>query len=89
MYMDDIHLFVKNEKESETLIQAVRIYSKDIRMEIGIKNIQCKNDYSIRYDQNTEKSPGELRRFAITQTSMKKRWGENSLRSKIMPSSME
>ena len=30
MYMDDIKLFAKNEKELETLIQAVRIYSHDI-----------------------------------------------------------
>ena len=33
MYIDDIQLFAKNEKELETLIQAVRIYSDDIGME--------------------------------------------------------
>ena len=37
MYMDDIKLFAKNEKELETLIQAVRIYSQDIGMEFGIE----------------------------------------------------
>ena len=37
MYMDDIILFAKNEKELETLIHAVRIYSQDIGMEFGIK----------------------------------------------------
>ena len=37
MYMDDIKLFAKNEKELETLILAVRIYSQDIRMEFGIE----------------------------------------------------
>ena len=37
MYMDDIKLFSKNEKELETLIHAVRIYSQDIRMEFGIE----------------------------------------------------
>ena len=36
MYMDDIKLFVKNEKELETLIHAVRIYRQDIGMEFGI-----------------------------------------------------
>ena len=36
MYMDDIKLFAKNEKGQETLIHAVRIYSRDIRMEFGI-----------------------------------------------------
>ena len=38
MYMDDIKLFSKNEKELETLIHAVRIYSQDIGMEFGIEN---------------------------------------------------
>ena len=37
MYMDDIKLFAKNEKEMETLIHAVRIYSQDIGMEFGIE----------------------------------------------------
>ena len=31
-----IKLFAKNENDTETLIQAVRIYSKDIGMEFGI-----------------------------------------------------
>ena len=35
MYMDDIKLFAKNEKELETLIQAVRIYSEDKGMEFA------------------------------------------------------
>ena len=37
MYMDDIKLFTKDEKELETLIQTMRIYSQDIRMEFGIE----------------------------------------------------
>ena len=37
MNMDDIKLFAKNEKELETLIHAVRIYSQDIGMEFGIE----------------------------------------------------
>ena len=36
MYMDDIKLSAKNEKELETLIHAVRIYSQDIGIEFGI-----------------------------------------------------
>ena len=39
MYMDDIKLFAKNEKELETLIHAFRIYSQDIGMEFGIEKI--------------------------------------------------
>ena len=37
MYMDDIKLFAKNEKQQETLIYAGRIYSQDIGMEFGIQ----------------------------------------------------
>ena len=37
MYIDDIKLFAKNEKELETLILAVRIYSQDIGMEFGME----------------------------------------------------
>ena len=37
MYMDDIKLFAKNEKELETLIHTVRIYSQDKGMEFGIE----------------------------------------------------
>ena len=37
MYMDDIKLFPKREKELGTLIYAVRIYSQDIRIEISIE----------------------------------------------------
>ncbi len=37
MYMDDIKLFAKNEKELETLIHTVRIYNQNIGMEFGIE----------------------------------------------------
>ena len=37
MYMDNIKLFAKNEKELETLIHTVRIYSQDIGIEFGIE----------------------------------------------------
>ena len=39
MYMDDIKLFAKYEKELETLMHTVRIYSQDIGMEFGIKKM--------------------------------------------------
>ena len=38
MFMDDIKMFAKHEKEWETLIHTVRIYSQDIGMEFGIEN---------------------------------------------------
>ena len=37
MYIDDIKLFANNEKELETLIYAVRIYTKDIGKGFGIE----------------------------------------------------
>ena len=37
MYIDGIKMFDNNEKESETLIQTVRIYNQDIGMEFGVK----------------------------------------------------
>ena len=36
MYMNDMKLFAKNERELETLIQKIRTYIKDIGMEFGI-----------------------------------------------------
>ena len=41
MYMDNIKHFTKNEKELETLIQTVKIFSQNIEMELGIKNVPC------------------------------------------------
>ena len=35
MYKDDIKLFAKHQKELDYLIQAIRIYSQDTRMESG------------------------------------------------------
>ena len=40
MYMYDISLFAKNEKELETLIQSVRIYS-DYTWNLALKNMPC------------------------------------------------
>ena len=37
MYMGDIKLFAKNEKELETLIHAVKIYCQDTEIEFGIE----------------------------------------------------
>ena len=37
MYMDDVKLFAKNEKELETLIHTVRIFSRDMGIKFGIE----------------------------------------------------
>ena len=39
MYTDDIKLFAKNEKELETLIHTIRIYSQDIGIECGKRHL--------------------------------------------------
>ena len=36
-----IKTFAKNEKESETLIQMVRMYNQDIGMEFSFENVTC------------------------------------------------
>ena len=36
LFMDDLKLFAKNEKQLESLIHTVRIFSDDIRMEFGL-----------------------------------------------------
>ena len=37
MYTDDMKLFAKNEKELETVIHAVRMYTQDIGIELDIE----------------------------------------------------
>ena len=39
MYMDETKLFAENEKEFETLIHTVRIYSQDIGMGFSIEKL--------------------------------------------------
>ena len=41
MYMDYIEIVAKNEKELETFIQTIRIFSQDLGMEFGLKNRPC------------------------------------------------
>ena len=36
LFMDDLKLYAKNEKGLDSLVQTVRIFSKDIGMEFGI-----------------------------------------------------
>ncbi len=43
MYMDDMKLFAKNEKELVTLTQRVGIYSQYIGMEYGIAECAMQN----------------------------------------------
>ena len=51
MYMDDIKLFAKNEKELETLIHAVRIYSQNIAIEFGIEMCHARHEkWQTTYD---------------------------------------
>ena len=56
--MDVIKLFAKIEKELETLILVVRIYSQDIGMEFGIKMCHVNNE--------KQKMTNDVRRLAVT-----------------------
>ena len=44
IYMDNMKLSAKNGKGLETLMQAVRIYSKDIGMEFSIEKCAINNE---------------------------------------------
>ena len=71
MYMDDFKLFSKNKKELETLIQAVTIYSDDIRMEFGLEKCtmlimksgkrQMTEGIELQNQEKKIKSPREFR----------------------------
>ena len=37
LYMDDLKLYAKDKKELDTLIQTVRVFSKDIGLDFGIE----------------------------------------------------
>ena len=41
LFMDDLKLYRKNEREIESLVQTVRIYSEDIAVEFGIHKCAC------------------------------------------------
>ena len=43
MFMDDLNLFRRGTKEIDTLVQTVRIFSCDIRMEFGIEKCALVN----------------------------------------------
>ena len=42
MYMDDVKIFAKNKTELENLVHTVRMFSQDIRMELGIEKCATK-----------------------------------------------
>ena len=37
LFMDDLKLYSRNEKELDSLVQTIHIFSKDIAMEFGIE----------------------------------------------------
>ena len=41
LFMDDLTLYGKDEREIESLVQTVRINNEDIAMEFGIQNCAC------------------------------------------------
>ena len=59
IYMDDIKLFSKSEKELETLIQAVKIYSQDIGMEFDMRYIHNEKQKTTHDGRNRNTKPRE------------------------------
>ena len=54
------------------VIDALGTVTKGLVKEMGrIGNKNTTNDSTLKIDQNTQKSPGELRRRAVTQTPLK------------------
>ena len=41
LFMDDLKLFAKNEDQIDNLVNTVRIFSEDIKMEFGLPNGGC------------------------------------------------
>ena len=41
LFMVDLKLYGKNEKQVDTLINTVRVFSSDIAMELGISKYEC------------------------------------------------
>ena len=71
MYMDDIKLFAKNEKELETLIHTDRIYSQDIGMEFGIEKwatLQMKSGKRYITERMELPNQNEIRTFGDNET---------------------
>ena len=71
IYKEDFKLFAQNEKELETLIQAVRIYSKDGMMEFGIEKCAILIIKS-RKQQITEGIEGGCPRGVMVKASSKR-----------------
>ena len=64
MYLDDINLLAKNEKELETLKHTVRIFSQDIGMVLGIEKgamlvMKSGNRHMMEESNNQIKSTSE------------------------------
>ena len=71
MYIDDIKIFAKSEKELETRMQNIRIYSEDIGMQFGI--VKClmliiksgKRDGTELLYRKSIKNPGRERKLRV------------------------
>ena len=71
MYMDDIKLFAKKEKELQTLLHAVRIYSQNIGMEFSIEKsamLVMKSGKRHLTDEIEQPNQDQIRTLAENQT---------------------
>ena len=71
MYKDDIKQFAKIEKELETLIHTVKIYSQDIGMEFGIEKctmLQTKSSKQLLTDGMERPTQDKIRTLGEKET---------------------
>ena len=78
----DIKMFAKNEKELETLIQAVRIYSLDVGMEFSIENcvMLIMRSWKQHKTEGIEIPNQEKLRMLREEEIYKRRWKKKILR---------
>ena len=73
MYMDDIKIFTKSEKELETVIHTIKIYSQDIGMEYVIEKM-----YHVDNEKLEKRNNGRNR---ITKSGRHQNtWGKRKLK---------
>ena len=69
--MDDLKLYAKNEKELDSLVQTVRVFSRDIRMNFGIEKCSM---LIMKRGQNTKSEGIKLPNYIVIK-SLKEREG--------------
>ena len=83
LFMDDLKLFAKNEDQRDSLVNTVRIFSEDIKMEFGLPNCRDQEEGGYKYlgileadDVKHEEMKGQIKKEYIRRV-------RNILKSKL------